>query len=123
MDLIVQFRDGDLTRQTARFERAGARLHRLLPLIHGAAISIRRQDLKLVQASPEVLSFAEEGVVKRTMDDVRPAVGADAAYSYGWTGRGIGVAVIDSGVSVNSDLTTSTGASRLNIRRVSRRRR
>src|SRR3954469_17911028 len=102
VNLIVQFRGGTLSRQIAQCERAGARLHRSLPLIHGAAFSVPPAAVKRVRQSPEVISVSEEAVVRQSMYDVTPAVGADAALAAGWTGRGIGVAIIDSGISANN---------------------
>src|SRR5205085_9523233 len=42
-----------------------------------------------------------------------PAVGAQTARSYGWTGTGVGIAIIDSGISPSNDLLDAKGKSRV----------
>src|SRR5206468_714500 len=48
------------------------------------------------------------------LDLTAGTVGSTIANQYGWTGKNVGIAVIDSGVdATNADLKTSTGASRV----------
>lgn len=67
--------------------------------------------LSLPAAAVEALSdkkgvqfITPNRAVTKRLEYAQPAVFADIAYSYGWTGQGIGVAVIDSGVTQHGDL-------------------
>src|SRR5262249_55642492 len=113
VNVIVQFRAGNLTRQIATVQNAGATLYRALPLVHAAAFSIPARGMDGVRQLAGVKEVSVEASVRQTLDDVTPAVGAATAFASGWTGKGIGVAIIDSGVSWSNDLTTSAGASRV----------
>ena len=53
---------------------------------------------------PEVAYITPDRPVRRSMDHTSPAVGADIALSYGYTGKGVTVAVIDSGIADHADL-------------------
>lgn len=103
---IVQFHPGfDLHASIAAVQNtAHATLYRELPLIAGASFNMDPGQLDAVRALPGVAAISEEAMVQKTMYDVTPAVGANQAFSSGWTGKGIGVAVIDSGMFGHADL-------------------
>ena len=44
-------------------------------------------------------------VVRASLDYSAVAIGAEAAYAYGRTGKGVGIAVIDSGIELDSYCT------------------
>ena len=107
LSYIIQFHpDHNLQAGIAAVQKtAHATLYRELPLIAGASFTMDPGQLDAVRALPGVAAISEEAMVHKTMFDVTPAVGATQAFSSGWTGRGIGVAVIDSGISGHEDLT------------------
>src|SRR5205823_6421301 len=55
-------------------------------------------------AQPETTYVSLDRPVSGTLEFAEPTVDADIALQYGWTGAGVGVAVIDSGVYSHPDL-------------------
>ncbi|MBV8906259.1 MAG: S8 family serine peptidase, partial [Acidobacteriia bacterium] len=63
-----------------------------------------------VTGLPGIKYLSIDRPVQSHLDISVPTVGADLAHRYGWTGQGIGVAVIDSGISPHTDLNVASGA-------------
>ena len=59
--------------------------------------------LRALANDPEVAYISPDRSLKGANDYFQETVGADVAQSYGWDGTGIGVAVIDSGISDHPD--------------------
>jgi serine protease AprX len=109
LHVIVQFKaplTPGLHEQVARY---GGRLYRELPVIDSAAYRIYEAGLQKLMASGIAESYAVDHQVKASMDITSKAVGADFANSSGWTGKGVGVAIIDSGITWHPDLTDTRG--------------
>jgi serine protease AprX len=60
--------------------------------------------LKDLADDPDVAYISPDRVVRGTLDYAEAAVNANIALNYGWDGTGIGVAVLDSGISPITDL-------------------
>src|ERR1700730_10279591 len=75
----------------------------------GAQVLPLNQVLNLV-ANPDVayvsLDRPVRGALATATDYANVAVGANIAAGYGYTGKGVGVAIIDSGIAANSDLAS-----------------
>ena len=70
-------------------------------------------SLEAIAASPNARYISPDRAVKSTLDDTTAAVNANAAYQSGFTGSGIGIAIIDSGVNLHPDLNGAGGRSRI----------
>ncbi|MFG2058227.1 S8 family serine peptidase [Micromonospora sp. NPDC048930] len=92
---------------------AGTRLIRDLPAIRGAALTAAKADAGAVwrtltagrsgarvDAAGGVDRIWLDGRRKVTLDHSVPQIGAPAAYAAGYTGKGVTVAVLDTGVDV-----------------------
>jgi serine protease AprX len=78
----------------------GGRVLRRLPIIDGAAIELANSSLPIVAANPLVLRLSLDRVVAGAMERTGATVGAAAIrQQLGYDGRGVGIAVIDSGVT------------------------
>lgn len=87
-------------------EAIGATHLEPLPLIDGYAVRLRPQALDQLRNLPGVVHLSLDAEVERSDEFTVGASMADAVWrTYGLTGRGVGVAVIDSGVATASDLT------------------
>jgi serine protease AprX len=115
LDVIVRFKAPLTKSQHKRVSSYGGRLYRELPIINSAAYHISKPGLEKLLASGIVAPYGIDHQVKASMDVTAAAVGANIANSYGWTGQGVGVAIIDSGIAnpVHQDLTDSSGKSRV----------
>ncbi|MER7166872.1 S8 family serine peptidase [Micromonospora sp. NPDC000207] len=91
----------------------GARVTRDLPVIGGAAVSARKDRAQAVWTAVTTGSVAArtdtaggvgriwlDGRRQLTLEHSVPQIGAPAAHRAGWTGRGVTVAVLDTGVDV-----------------------
>lgn len=108
---------------TLEIEKLGGRLGRRLGLINGQVVELPNRELKKLAAHPRVARIDEDRETRGTLSRVSTITGARAAREkYGFDGAGVGVAVIDSGVTAwHDDLTyngTSTAASTRDGQRV-----
>src|SRR5262249_35051071 len=83
-----------------------------LDFIHSASYTVRASGLEKIAALPQVAHISPDRAVKATLDYANAAVGAQAAFQAGWDGAGIGIAVIDSGITGNADLNAKDGPKR-----------
>ncbi len=116
LSYIVQFHpDHNLQAGIAAVQKtAHASLYRELPIISGASFTMDPGQLDAVRALPGVAAISEEATLEKTMFDVTPAVfNGDNVNNLPWTGAGIGVAVLDSGMSNHTDLNDQNGNSRI----------
>src|SRR4051812_2045687 len=77
-------------------------------------ISASPKQIPAIAALPGVKRVTPDREVHKHLDTTAATVGSTLANQYGWTGRGVGVAIIDSGISLtNADVKSSNGASRV----------
>lgn len=75
-----------------------------LPLVNGVVADLPLSNLSLLSSQPNVKYISLDRPLSPTLSNAAPAVNAPLAWQSGYTGNGIGVAVIDSGISNHSDL-------------------
>ncbi len=124
VEVIVQFRRGTAQRTARALVRArhGKSIRRL-PAVNGLAVTLTARAAVALRRSPRVLKVTLNTVMRSTntaVDGQRLAttypktVGADKLWAAGITGKGIGVAVIDSGISGDKpDFEGADGSSRI----------
>ncbi|MGW0436327.1 S8 family serine peptidase [Micromonospora sp. NPDC003197] len=113
LPLIVTSRSGVAGRAAATVSAAGAEVTRDLPTVGGAAVTVGKsrasQFWAAVATGPAAARTDVSGGISRIWLDGKrkvslehsvPQIGAPAAYQAGFTGRGITVAVLDTGVDV-----------------------
>ena len=107
--VIVQYKQIPQAAEEGRAQRLGGRLNHRLHSVKGIALTIPVNALPALEADPEVLSVSVDHPMKG-LDDVSDiATGVPSAWSAGYNGAGIGVAVIDSGINdSHPDLKDST---------------
>jgi serine protease AprX len=112
--VIVQYRHIPTAAHYSTMRGRGGLLQTKLHMIKSAAFTIPVSALAALEADPEVASVTIDHPM-RLMDDVtNDAIGADTAWSSGYNGAGIGVAVIDSGINdSHPDLQNPDGTSRV----------
>jgi subtilisin family serine protease len=96
--LIVKYR-GAAGRSA--MSAAGARTMRALPAIDGAAVRVpKRTAASFVDQLPidGIARIWLDGRRRVTLDDSVPQIGAPAAWQAGFSGKGVTVAVLDSGI-------------------------
>jgi len=75
-----------------------------LPLINGVVALLDGNGIVNLSNQPNVVYISQDRPMLPSLNSAAPAVNADFAWQSNFTGAGIGVALIDSGVSNNADL-------------------
>jgi serine protease AprX len=103
-DVIVQFTQTPTNRHHQKVLSRGGVFKNSLHLIKGGAYSVPARSIWLLASDPEVVHISPDRKLKSMLDLTDSAVNAGAAWTSGWTGIGVAVAVIDSGISSHPDL-------------------
>jgi serine protease AprX len=95
----------------AIIRQGGGTLGRALPIIDGQAAEVPHASLPALASNPLVERLSLDRLIVGALERVGPAVGVPVVRrSFGYTGSGVGVAVIDSGISAwHDDLADPTG--------------
>ncbi len=99
-------------------QSAGATLQRQLPVIKAVTMTVPASMLTTLENEANVVYIKPDrppGLMSNPVtEEFATAVEADVAASqYGFTGAGVGVAVIDSGIAAHPDLNNANGVSRV----------
>lgn len=117
LDVIVQFKQGVDENATATIRAEGGKEKAQLQLIHAVRYNVRGGAIQLLAANPNVTYITPNRQVRAADKDYvadSKAVMAPLVWQSGWTGQGIGIAVIDSGIAVSADLNDlQSGTSRV----------
>ena len=106
VDVIVQY-DGALSEEQRRGIRArGGSSIRELQAADAVAVRVPVDELDRLLQEPNVARISRDSEVSAAMTSVDAATGANVAHDYGWSGAGIGIALIDSGIDRHADLPT-----------------
>ena len=98
--VILTVSPGQGANAAQQVKKLGGRLGRELPIIDGMVVELPNRALKSLATRSEVISLHYDRPVAQHMNRAAVTVGARAATQYwGYDGAGIGVAVIDSGIT------------------------
>jgi serine protease AprX len=107
--VIVQYKQVPTATHYATMQQRGGLLHSKLQMIKAAAFTVPVRALPLLEADPEIVSVSVDHPMHLADDATDLATGVNTAWNAGYTGAGIGVAVIDSGINGNHpDLKNSS---------------
>jgi serine protease AprX len=112
VNVIVQYRVPPTQTNFAKVLAKGGALQQNLPAINGGAFTVKGSALKALTKDPDVAYVSPDRTVRATAtvtDYYDQAVLAPYAWSKNLSGSGIGVAVIDSGISNGKDFTRANG--------------
>ena len=103
VSVIVQFKQKATEAHHQKVRNKGGNDKGELSAIKGGAYSMPAGKIAELAGDPDVAYISPDRSVSGAMDYTALAVGADVALAYGYDGKNIGVAVIDSGFSTFSD--------------------
>jgi serine protease AprX len=112
VNVIVQYRVPPSQKHFAKVAAKGGRLQQNLPMINSAASTVKGSSLAALAKDSNVAYISPDRTVWATAtvtDHYDQAVLAPYAWSKNLTGSGIGVAVIDSGITAGRDFTLANG--------------
>ena len=98
VDVIVEFKQQATESNHRKMRGKGGFLRATLHSIKASVYSIPAGELERLADDPDVEFISPDRKVHGMSDVTRQAVNTAAAWQLGFTGKGIGVAVIDSGV-------------------------
>jgi serine protease AprX len=105
--VIIQWKTAPDDTKHQRVKNHGGQLHSTLKSIKAGVYSVPGSSLNALSNDPDVLYISADRPLRGTLDNSVAAVRASAAWAAGWNGRGIGIAVIDSGITTSGDLDTN----------------
>lgn len=109
VDVIVQYTSVPTNAEYSTMNQRGGQLKARLHMIKGAAFTIPVHALVALNGDPKIQFVSIDHPMNVADDLTNDAVGTSAAWNAGYTGAGIGVAVIDSGINdSHPDLWDST---------------
>ena len=113
--VIVQFKGRVNTSRLQKMSRLGGQRLNRLDVVRGGVFNLPLSAVDALSKDSDVVYVSPDRPLRgASADQFQQAVGADIAQSSGWDGTGVGVAVIDSGISDHPDLhDPATGASRV----------
>lgn len=97
--VIVLYKNGHTKASYDHAMRKGGRFRRVLHAVQGANYEMAPKDLQAVADDPEVEGIYPDRQVFSMGDTETAAININAARNANLTGAGIGVAILDSGVS------------------------
>jgi subtilisin family serine protease len=108
VDVIIQFNQTPTDAHHQKVRKKGGVLKTKLDFIKGAHYSVPVEALDALADDPDVAYISPNRKLRgaSATDPIVTAVNADIAYSGGWDGKGVGVAVLDSGVGTVDDLNS-----------------
>ena len=80
-----------------------------LPKINAVHMQMTLAEIQALQTNPAVAYVSPNRFSKGALDITTQTVAANLAWQFGYTGAGVGVAVIDSGITPRHDLTGPNG--------------
>mgnify|MGYP001091118920 FL=1 len=75
-----------------------------LPIINGCACEMNIDSILRLTADPDVDFISYDSKVFAVMDEARKTIGADYSLNTRYTGKGVTVAIIDTGIAPHADL-------------------
>jgi serine protease AprX len=102
VDVIVRYKRPPTELDLQKVRDKGGKDKTRLPLINGAVFSISRGDAAALAKDDAVAFISPDRPVRGSLDYAIPTVNAGIAQKYGWNGKDIGVAIIDSGINSSS---------------------
>src|SRR6266481_6019550 len=110
VDVIIQFNQTPTDAHHHKVQDKGGVLKTKLDFIKGAHYSVPVESLDDLADDPDVVYISPDRRLSGALDQTAAAVNANVAWQAGWDGTGIGVAVIDSGITGHSDLYGTGGS-------------
>jgi len=112
VSVIIQYKNGPSQKDLNQVATQGAALQETLPLVRGGAFTVKAGNLSTLANDPDIVYISPNRTVHAAAtvtDFYDQAVIAPYAWSQSLTGKGIGIAVIDSGIASSNDFTLATG--------------
>jgi len=108
VDVIVQFKTPPTKQELKQLGPYG-QMKKIFQGVNAVNLQLSRKLVDQLEKDPNVLYVSPNRTSTGSLDIVDATVFATYAWQYGWDGTGIGVAVIDSGMTPKDDLMAGNG--------------
>ncbi|HEV1285601.1 MAG TPA: S8 family peptidase [Bryobacteraceae bacterium] len=108
LDVIVQYKTTPTKNELKQLGPYG-QIKKQFVHVNAVSVDLTTAQIQTVSQDPNVLYISPNRVTKGSLDITTATVNANIAWSAGYTGTGVGVAVIDSGIYAHADLKTGNG--------------
>jgi serine protease AprX len=108
-DVIVQYKTTPTKDELKQLGPYG-QIKKQFVHVNAVSVSLTAAQIQAIVTDPNVKYITPNRPTKRSLDITTATVGANVAWGLGYTGTGIGVAVIDSGIYSHDDLKTASGS-------------
>lgn len=105
--IIVSYKDNKKIKES-KISSLSNKLNYTLPIINGCACEMSMSSILELTADDDVEFISYDSKVFAVMDRAREVVGAELITTTGYTGKGVTVAIIDTGISPHTDLIYPT---------------
>jgi serine protease AprX len=105
--VIITFKNKDSSRIVSEVSSMASKVKQL-PLVSGIACNMRIDGINKLSRDPNVEYIAFDSKVFALLDIATSSIGCNFPHEAGFTGEGVTVAVIDTGVAPHNDLTKPT---------------
>lgn len=85
-------------------EKFGKIIYRL-PMIDSYVIDIEKDKVKYIQSNEDLWQVEVDAHITAQMNRARDIIGVNWAHEHGFYGEGVGVAILDTGISLHPDFT------------------
>src|SRR5579884_3122398 len=99
VDVVIQWRTAPTAAFLNKVHLQGGLDKVLLPLVNGGAFHLPSFALNILALDPDIVYISADRPHKGLMNITAPTVNAPVAWQQGFLGTGVGVAVIDSGIT------------------------
>ncbi|MEW5807447.1 MAG: S8 family peptidase, partial [Acidobacteriota bacterium] len=105
LQVIIQYNDAPAAADFDRIKEKGGKIKRGFNAVRGIAASLSLKEIEELQSDSRIRSISPDRIIRGSMDIADPASGANLVYSnLGYTGKGVTVALIDSGLQPGSSI-------------------
>src|SRR5947209_2228261 len=106
LDVIVQYRQIPGDAQHQKVKAKGGVLNAKLDAVKGAHYSVPASVLNDLAGDPDVVYVSPDRALRGMLDYANPTVNANLARQANFDGSGVGVAIVDSGINPDSDISS-----------------
>jgi len=104
VDVIVQFNQTLQEKHIDKMKKKGGDEKARHAVINAATFTLSAKALAELEQDPDVAYVTPDRYVSGSLDYAEPAINANIALSQGYDGKGVGIALIDSGITNTADL-------------------
>lgn len=104
--VIIQYASQPTATQQGSLLGLGGILNQVLTSLRAIAATIDASTVSSLAADPNVIYISPDRALAGMLEFANPTVNANLAFQHGFDGAGVGIALIDSGVSPDADLNT-----------------